>query len=715
MEELEGMLRHPGATPWSVIKEFVETRATFTDLKSPVKLESRFGQACHLRRLIFVSLHLTCLIMILGSQGWGIGSLHLLRRNNMLFLNARMLRFVKFIPLMVGHSCEAVAYFNGMLWSRLQDGYDLFCPHEREFGHERKRAGIYEMETPCGGEDVLKRFEDMTKILGHQVVHSGWREVIFEEASRQGKSDVEHYFLDLRRRKQRGDELRRSLRAVRKLIAIGADLADVQEQISKVLGLDMPDDHSAWKHAVINSKGMPKKHNVDDFFERWGETMLQYCCRNGFRHLVAWLLESDAVSIKDLQAGFIQACQTQNGPQDLVLLLLRLRGPDIGVENICAGLALAAEGGHLDLLRILVHNVLARGGDLNTDTSYGCVTDANALTRAVIFYVGEGNTASTALNAGMTGECAQGGLEVDWEGADRLQVLEFLLQLPNIRKHVQWGSCQRYWRPWRNGGACWTSDRLMRLRVVNVMRILVAAGASARKMFDGILALRDPADFLTVEMIRFYAEEGVDVQSSTRPQLQHLVELRIGSKAHWRQAQLAELDKLQKQQAQGWQWIDKLEVDVSLDKIRASAPTTARVSRLKNRHGREALHMAAACNRRDVVEWLVSVVGVNPDRRDEEGKRAVELAAATGSHDVEVFLRRHEAQRRIARFGQSMFRMRQQVRARERVHVCLRALTAWVRVCQYGAILTCAVSMERSADLWVQLEPSRVHTDSGMS
>ena len=215
------------------------------------------------------------------------------------------------------------------------------------------------------------------------------------------------------------------------------------------------------------------------------------------------------------------------------------------------------------------------------------------------------------------------------------------------------------------------------------MRMLVSAGASARKMFEDILALSRVEDFLTVEMFRFYAEEGVDIQFATRRQLQTMLEsikfhnslVRGHDKlVYWDGEKLSQLETLQKQQAVGWQWIDQLEVDVSLEQIRASAPTNPRVSTLKNRHGREALHIAAACNRRDVAEWLVSVVGVNPDRRDEEGRRAVELAVATGSHDVEVFLLRHVAQWKIAKFGQSVFRMRQQVRARARLvlpdHVC---------------------------------------------
>ena len=54
--------------------------------------------------------------------------------------------FVEFVPLIVGHSCEAVAYFNGMLWSEMGDYNDPFCPFDWDYYDQNKRAGIYEME-----------------------------------------------------------------------------------------------------------------------------------------------------------------------------------------------------------------------------------------------------------------------------------------------------------------------------------------------------------------------------------------------------------------------------------------------------------------------------------------------------------------------------------------------------------------------------------------
>jgi ankyrin repeat protein len=610
-----------------------------------------------------------------------------------------MLRFVEFVPLIVGHSCEAVAYFNGMLWSEMGDYDDPFCPFDWDYYDQNKRAGIYEMEFDLAFELIQ---------------HGRWRELILQEASRQGNSGAEGYFLDLRRQRQKDQELRKSLFSIRALIERGADMADIKEQISSILALAMPDDHRAWKDALIDNKGMPKKQNINENFYR-SQTMFQYCCKQGFRHLVVWLLESDAVSKKDLQAGFVKACKTGNGPYDLVLLLVRLRGPDIGVETVSDGLCQAARKGHIELVRLLLQDMRHKGGDPNSSrparpgtslTKESTEDDLiNVLTQAVIFYVGDvgarfeelvgpnGQQMKKLMEEELEG-ADDARIEDDLEGADRLPFLQLILQISDIdANNVLWNCSDiRLQMGYTDTPSLsWTYNPWKRLRVVNAMQMLVAAGASARKMFEVILALNRVENFLTVEMFRFYAEEGVDIQFATRQRLQKMLD--FVKRPLWKHCggghdnifywdgesslvleRLSQLETLQKQQAAGWQWIDQLEVDVSLEQIRASAPTNARVSTLKNRHGREALHIAAACNRRDVAEWLVSVVGVNPDRRDEEGRRAVELAVATGSHDVEVFLLRHVAQWKIAKFGQSVFRMRQQVRARARLvlpdHVC---------------------------------------------
>lgn len=607
-----------------------------------------------------------------------------------------MLRFVEFVPLIVGHSCEAVAYFNGMLWSQMGDDDDPFCPFNCDHYDQNQRAGIYEMEFDLVFELVQHNGSDLP--FSWHPWH--WRGLILKEAGRQGNSDAEGYFLDLRRQRQKDQELRKSLHSIRKLIESGADMADIKEQISSILALAMPDDHREWKFALIDNKGMPKKQNIGDHFYR-GQTMFQYCCKQGFRHLVVWLLESDAVSKKDLHAGFVEACKTGNGPYDLVLLLMRLRGPDIGVETVSDGLCQAARKGHLELVRLLLHDMQHKGGDPNSSrparpgtslTKESTEDDLiNVLTQAVIFYVGDvgarleefdgpnGQQIKKLMEEELEG-ADDARIEDDLEGADRLPFLQLILQISDIdANNVQW-KCKDIRMGFMMAtfgipSLSWSSNPWKRLRVVNAMRMLVAAGASARKMFEDILASDRVEHVVTVEMFRFYAEEGVDIQLATRPQLQKMLEdLKLwkymldknlsGHKLFvWDEEALSQLETLQKQQAAGWRWIDQLEVDVSLEQIRASAPTNAHVSTLKNRHGREALHIAAACNRRDVVEWLVSVVGMNPDRRDEEGRRAVELAVATGSQDVEVFLLRHEAQRKIAKFGQGVFRMRQQVRA----------------------------------------------------
>ena len=480
-----------------------------------------------------------------------------------------MLRFVEFVPLIVGHSCEAVAYFNGMLWSEMGGIDDPFCPFDWDYYDQNKRAGIYEMEFNLAFELIQ---------------HGRWRELILQEAIRQGNSGAEGYFLDLRRQRQKDQELRKSLFSIRALIERGADMADIKEQISSILALAMPDDHRAWKDALIDNKGMPKKQNINRHFYL-SPTMFQYCCKQGFRHLVVWLLESDAVSKKDLQAGFVEACKTENGPYDLVLLLMRLREPDIGVETVSDGLCQAARKGHLELVRLLLQDMRHKGGDPNSSrparpgtslTEESTEDDLiNVLTQAVIFYVGDDDARFEEL-VGPNGQqmkklmeeelkgADDARIEDDLEGADRLPFLQLILQISDIdANNVLWNcsdiQCQMGFMM-ASPSLSWTCNPWKRLRVVNAMRMLVSAGASARKMFEDILALSRVEDFLTVEMFRFYAEEGVDIQFATRRQLQKMLEnikfrnslVRGHDKLfYWDGEKLSQLETLQTQQWAG--------------------------------------------------------------------------------------------------------------------------------------------------------------------
>ena len=100
---------------------------------------------------------------------------------------------------------------------------------------------------------------------------------------------------------------------------------------------------------------------------------------------------------------------------------------------------------------------------------------------------------------------------------------------------------------------------------------------------------------------------------------------------------------------------------------------------IKNRHGKQALHVAAAYNRKDVVEWLVCEMCVDPNSVDEDGKNAQQLAKASGSDDVQHFLRKHQALKVVARFTQKSFRMRKQRAAFGRAVSAARAIQSKYR------------------------------------
>ena len=124
---------------------------------------------------------------------------------------------------------------------------------------------------------------------------------------------------------------------------------------------------------------------------------------------------------------------------------------------------------------------------------------------------------------------------------------------------------------------------------------------------------------------------------------------------------------------------------MSLAQLQASAQITddiqARLTDLKNRHGREAIHIAAAFNRKDVVQWLVYDVGIDPTRPDEHGKSALQLAHAASSHDLQQFLRMFAAERVIAGFTQKAFRMQRHRRAFRRVVHAANVIQGTYKAC----------------------------------
>jgi len=259
-------------------------------------------------------------------------------------------------------------------------------------------------------------------------------------------------------------------------------------------------------------------------------------------------------------------------------------------------------------------------------------------------------------------------------------MFRFLLTQPLVDPNaVQWNE---YDFSGSFGSLC--TYPLKRARLVRAIEMLVGAGANARDIFEMFVNTRRHVD-LTVSCLRFFGQDcNLDIQSATQPKIREISEgRRMG--CQWSERDHCLLLHLQEVQRKRWAWIDQIDAHVSLAQVQESAQTTddiqARLTDLKNRHGREAIHVAAAFNRKDVLQCLVCDVGIDPTRPDEHGKSALQLAHAAGSHDVQQFLRIFAAERVIARFAQKAFRMRRHRRAFRRVVHAANVIQGTYKAC----------------------------------
>ena len=602
VNQLLAMLRNT-FNPWESIREFLETNETFTARDSPIMF-SDFDSG----------------------------------------------RLNELLQLVVAHSLEAVVYFeksfeNGASY-RSDRGPGIFYNHGLTFQLESEMCG-------------LRRF-----MMYHARVL--------------GKVTILKYFSDCELEEEKNRHLSKLFRVLRTLFEKGADLVDIEEQIAEIMSLGLPPDHkyftSGW-NPLIDHNGKPRRGSVDEIFLH-GISTFQYFCSQRYVHLVAWRVENDSVSKKDLQKGLMEAViphhKVFTDNFSVVAYLFNRCGSDIQLDTALSGLLEAVRVGHLKLVQILVQRVVDNGGDPYVVHVIKSKSESNVLTQAVILYV-FGNTyneeiykkaAETYNNArNETHLTREGEIELlndDFEGQDRLQVLRFLLTQMGIQPfRIFWSELEKL------SLLNVFHDPLMQVRLANTTRMLVKAGANARKMFLEMLNSDRMDRFLTLTVLRFFGEEcNLDIQSSTQPKIKTLLE----GPQFWRSLSsedVQEFKGLQLRQQKGWELIDGIaDTNISLDKLKQSAKVDDMVSQLnelKNRHGRLAIHMAAVNNRKELVEWLLCEMNVDAHRLDEDGQSAMQLARQAGSHDVARYLEERAMWCKICKFAQTRFRMRNAV------------------------------------------------------
>ena len=650
------MLRNPSKNSWQSIREFLETCETFTAENTPVTLFEQRGHSPHPR-------------------------------------------MIELLQLVVSHSLDSALYFHKCLtccesYSQREEVPAIF--------RSGPGFGDFDFDSLCEGqpENVCEFLSQVCTSVGRRNRIRG-KDIMLHQARRLGKEEILDRFSDLDRQEEKDSQFKKVFWALYNLIRNGADLVDIKEQIAELVSFGMPDHRMFTSMQLIDSNGQPKKAGVNTIFQE-GLSVFQYCCRHGYLHLVEWLLEHDAVSKKDLQKGFGVAVESSKNNTQVLEYLLNRPGVDIQLDTAQCALQSAGASGRLSLVQLFFRLVVDKGGDPNNEDAGEAIGFnnrwGNVLTAAVMFYVfgfDPSNTVSLRDVSAMNGEqkcehephlTRDGEMQMlgeDLVGDDQMMILQFLL----MQKEIQ-PSCV-FWDKVSSGAlmrmlltrdSCFGHPELQ-VRLANACRILVNAGANARKMFQSVLNLQHSLLYLPV--LRFFGEEcNLDIQSATQPKIAECLKMHL----RWLNpldtlspAAAQELECLQSRQQRRWQLIDAIDRNISLDELKKNVQVDhmeSQLNVLKNRHGRLAIHMAAVSNRRDVVEWLMYEMGVDPNRLDEDGQSAVHLAKQAGSHDAAHVLELAVACDKIARFSQKQFRMRKQHRMFRRAVSAARAIQA---------------------------------------
>ena len=522
-------------TSFDIIKTYIETCPTFTALESPVTLDTRYPEL---------------------------------------------------LPLVIAHSVEATAYFlkliqigdpcyyGGIRGPAIFDLVAIFA----DIFPERERESDGDGFNPRGMESFL------ANRYGVISARHLWRKFVLFQAQRMGKQDVVHYLSSIAHEKEKGKLFRKVVLHQQGLLEEGAEVVYIKENVSKLIDLNMP-NYKDWELSIIDQTGNLNRKTIDEFTLSKPEQpclrgLFLVCCTEGYLQLVEWLLVLDAVEGKKLQEGFEAA--VKGGNLSVVSYLWDSCGSKILDSTISSALSYAGERGDLAQVQALLQHLLDRNGDPNIASSHKFAGEArrecacNVLTAAILYYVG--HSQRIVVEASLD-ECVVDLrlLEEDFEGQDRIQLLQFLMTQKTIDPtKVMWNRLLD-----SLDGSLNRLDLFGELRLANAVRILCARdqGSSARKLFENLLEKFGDDwrlhQVLNLPVLTIFAEQhNIDIQESTQPKIKAMLEGLSWARLHarnWNRASLAELQQLAKRQRIRWQWIDQIHSVVSLQKLQTDA------------------------------------------------------------------------------------------------------------------------------------------------
>jgi len=177
-----------------------------------------------------------------------------------------------------------------------------------------------------------------------------------------------------------------------------------------------------------------------------------------------------------------------------------------------------------------------------------------------------------------------------------------------------------------------------------------------------------------------------------------------------------ELQNLKKQQRDQWAKLDIIKQGLPLQEIQEAVESDSLSLRAADKGGLRAVHLAAAYNRVDVLQWLVETKNVDIEQKDFLSRNVLDIARASKANDTTLWLEERRAKNVIANFLRKYFLkcLAQRRKARllagvKRFQARYRGILARKR--HRGTLMLVVEESQRFRTVWKEAETSMVHSD----
>jgi hypothetical protein len=174
---------------------------------------------------------------------------------------------------------------------------------------------------------------------------------------------------------------------------------------------------------------------------------------------------------------------------------------------------------------------------------------------------------------------------------------------------------------------------------------------------------------LLQEWLTLLASRGLDIQS-----------VGLGYERYSRYESFVQVvHPIQVEQLQSWSRFDVVRKGGSLEAIQESIVSGALSSACYDPNGLKLIHIAAAYDRVDVLEWLVETNPLQLDELDRSKRSVLDVATASNATSTSLWITRRLAEEHIHFFFASSIRRRRAIKEKQTRLRLLTAVQAWYR------------------------------------